>query len=211
MKKIIFQGKLGTLSAIGLFASSFLFIFTSSSLYAGITVSGGASIIMNDSTIILNCLDIDIESGGTINVGDGTLESVCNLSIDSGGDLIITTGDIEMNGTFTLDGIITIGSGIIDFTEDCGTTNQTGGTGDYDGDGTANGDDNDDDSDGMSDAWEIGYALNFLYNDAAEDADGDGYTNLQEYREGTDPTDSTDKPFPWEIFYPAFIKKNDDN
>ena len=32
------------------------------------------------------------------------------------------------------------------------------------------------------------------------------YTNLQEYQKGGDPHDSG-SPFPWEIFYPAFIKK----
>lgn len=45
----------------------------------------------------------------------------------------------------------------------------------------------DTDGDGMPDDWEIAHQLNPLVKDAAEDADGDGMTNLQEYLAGTDP------------------------
>jgi subtilisin family serine protease len=66
--------------------------------------------------------------------------------------------------------------------------------------------DNDDmDEDGMPDEWEEQNGLDPLVNDADEDPDNDGYTNLQEYREGGDPNNSA-TPFPWELFYPAFIK-----
>ncbi|MCB9759221.1 MAG: carboxypeptidase regulatory-like domain-containing protein [Alphaproteobacteria bacterium] len=46
----------------------------------------------------------------------------------------------------------------------------------------------DDDHDGMSDAWEEGWGLDTTRDDSAEDPDGDGYTNLEEYLLGTDPT-----------------------
>jgi hypothetical protein len=58
----------------------------------------------------------------------------------------------------------------------------------------------------MPDGWEVQYGLDPLVNDSSEDPDGDGYTNLQEYREGGDPNDSA-TPFPWELFYPAFTGK----
>jgi hypothetical protein len=54
----------------------------------------------------------------------------------------------------------------------------------------------------MPDSWEELNGLDPLVNDANEDPDGDGYTNLQEYMEGGDPNDSA-TPFPWELFYPA--------
>jgi hypothetical protein len=76
---------------------------------------------------------------------------------------------------------------------------------DTDGDGTGNNADTDDDDDGMPDEWEITYGLDPLVDDASLDPDHDGYTNLQEYKEGGDPHNSGE-PFPWEIFYPAFIK-----
>jgi hypothetical protein len=48
----------------------------------------------------------------------------------------------------------------------------------------------DSDDDGIPDAWEIAYNLD-PYNsaDASLDSDGDGLTNLQEYRTGTNPRD----------------------
>ena len=50
----------------------------------------------------------------------------------------------------------------------------------------------DTDDDGMSDGWEIANGFNPLNEaDAALDADEDGYSNLREYRDGTDPNDAT--------------------
>lgn len=43
------------------------------------------------------------------------------------------------------------------------------------------------DHDGMGDAWELDVGLDPTRDDSAEDPDGDGYSNLDEYRLGTDP------------------------
>jgi hypothetical protein len=43
------------------------------------------------------------------------------------------------------------------------------------------------DADGMADDWEIAYGFNPLLNDANDDPDGDGLTNLEEYEHETDP------------------------
>jgi parallel beta-helix repeat protein len=88
-------------------------------------------------------------------------------------------------------------------------------TGDYDGDGLTDLDEykrgsnptlKDTDGDGMPDGWEVQHGLNPLVNDASADPDKDGYTNLQEYQQGGNPN-SSDSPFPWELFYPAFVGK----
>jgi hypothetical protein len=51
----------------------------------------------------------------------------------------------------------------------------------------------DSDHDGMPDEWEKKYGLDPNDpSDAAKDLDGDGYTNLEEYLNGTDPTKSID-------------------
>ncbi|GIX07428.1 MAG: pectate lyase [Candidatus Poribacteria bacterium] len=47
----------------------------------------------------------------------------------------------------------------------------------------------DTDSDGMPDAWEEGFGLDPQDPaDGSQDRDGDGYTNIEEYLNGTDPT-----------------------
>jgi hypothetical protein len=50
----------------------------------------------------------------------------------------------------------------------------------------------DGEQDGMGDAWESAHGLDPSRDDSAEDADGDGYTNLEEYLLGTDPADDVD-------------------
>jgi subtilisin-like proprotein convertase family protein len=52
--------------------------------------------------------------------------------------------------------------------------------------------DADTDDDGMPDGWEVQYGLDPLADDASDDLDGDGYTNLEEYIDGTDPTQEPD-------------------
>jgi Thermolysin metallopeptidase, catalytic domain/Bacterial TSP3 repeat len=53
----------------------------------------------------------------------------------------------------------------------------------------------DTDSDIMTDGWEVEYGLDLRYRyDHVGDLDGDGWTNLQEFRHHTDPTESGSKP-----------------
>ena len=47
-------------------------------------------------------------------------------------------------------------------------------------------DDSDHDSDGLPDGWEIDNFGDFS-EDGSGDSDGDGFTNLEEYQNGTDP------------------------
>lgn len=49
--------------------------------------------------------------------------------------------------------------------------------------------------DGMTDGWEATYGFDPLDDQHAnEDADQDGFTNLEEYIKGTDPTDPNSHP-----------------
>jgi hypothetical protein len=50
------------------------------------------------------------------------------------------------------------------------------------------------DGDGLPNSWEYVHNLNGLLNDALEDADKDGFSNLREFLSGSDPQDDNDKP-----------------
>jgi len=74
-------------------------------------------------------------------------------------------------------------------------------TTDTDSDGTGNNADDDDDDDGMPDSFEIDNGFDQVNSDdAAQDADGDGISNLREFKAGTDPLDADSFPsglIPW--------------
>ena len=58
----------------------------------------------------------------------------------------------------------------------------------------------DTDNDGMPDGWEVQHGLDPLVNDANEDADGDHFSNIEEYQKNTDPNDNESHPprsMPW--------------
>jgi hypothetical protein len=75
-------------------------------------------------------------------------------------------------------GKVTFKAGIIDSPTDVGGWPEYRGAAEVDTDG-----------DGMPDWWEKKYGLNPNDpSDAAQDKDGDGYTNLEEYLNGTEPT-----------------------
>ncbi len=57
--------------------------------------------------------------------------------------------------------------------------------------GSAAGGGADNDHDGMPDAWETAMDLSPFTDDADEDPDGDGLSNLEEYLAGTDPLDAS--------------------
>ena len=48
--------------------------------------------------------------------------------------------------------------------------------------------DDDSSGDGLPDGWKLQYGLDLTTNDANDDPDGDGLTNLQEFYLGTNPT-----------------------
>ena len=50
------------------------------------------------------------------------------------------------------------------------------------------------DNDGMPDEWEVGFGLDPLTDNANEDSDDDGYSDLEEYLGGSDPKDPGSTP-----------------
>jgi hypothetical protein len=79
---------------------------------------------------------------------------------------------------------------------------------DNDTDGIGDNADTDDDNDDMPDIWEQEYGLNPVVNDANQDADKDGITNLVEYKQGSNPKKANQKPEPPVLLAPAHEMQN---
>ena len=104
------------------------------------------------------------------------------------------------NGCGTPD-VDTDGDGILDCKDDFPTSGTE--SEDTDKDGQGDNSDPDDDNDGMPDAWEITNNLDPKVDDSGKDRDGDGITNLKEYRSGTNPGDAASRPARAEARPPA--------
>ena len=69
----------------------------------------------------------------------------------------------------------------------------------------------DNDEDGMADVWEVNNGLDIKVNDADEDPDSDGFTNLDEFVNGTDPNNAESFPQGVEYFKYDFEQGVPDN
>jgi len=158
------------------------------------------------------------------NGGDGTNSRLENITLSAGSYYIeATAAQIDVSGQFSLDIVDELDSdsdGISDIREL--ELNMNPNSNDSDGDGILDSEeigdidnprntdgtdeidalDSDSDNDGMSDAFEYQNSLNYIDAiDAHVDSDGDGYTNLEEYNAGSDPSeiDSTPNTTPWDF------------
>ncbi len=126
-----------------------------------------------NTVIILSTL-ADVGSTFTGWIGGG-----CGVT----GDCVLTMDAAKtVTATFSLDAD---GDGIPDDVE---------GTDDPDNDGIPNYLDTDSDGDGMPDEWEHDNNLQPLFDDALDDSDEDGFSNLREWLSKTDPGNDADIP-----------------
>ena len=75
-----------------------IFIFSLSippAFSAGITIGNGATLTLNNALISMGCSDINIEDGGTLDMGNGTIAQVKHLLINNGGVYIPAIGNIS--------------------------------------------------------------------------------------------------------------------
>ena len=67
----------------------------------GLIIHDGATLILNDATLDLNCLDLTIEDGGTLDLGGGAVEECGILEVSNDVDLIWGTGEIDYCPNFS--------------------------------------------------------------------------------------------------------------
>lgn len=138
-------------------------------------------------------------------IGEGLTESIDSLLLSPGTYLICVSqwGDTPADGSaYTLTvtpsvGIDYDGDGMFDWWEEAffGSLGRNGAS-DWDGDGLVDVDEcsrgtnpraADSDGDRMPDGWEVEHGLDPLHDDANEDSNGNGRTNLQEYMDTINP------------------------
>lgn len=107
-------------------------------------------------------------------------------------------GSIEVPQEDDINGVIALygqdSDGVPDTVDNCPTVSNPDQA-DFDGDGEGDACDSDDDDDGMADSYEKSNGFNpYKAGDASADADGDGYSNLEEYLGGSDPRNRQSVP-----------------
>ena len=204
---------------------------------AGLIIHSGAELRLNASTLDMNCLGITIESEGLLDLGSGAVEECWDLTISGTGQLIGGTTffqycDDDSDGlpdsleedmcTNSLDDDYD-DDGIIDGAEDANHNGVVDS-------GETSPCLADTDGDGLQDGTEMGLSISDIgigtdeavfiadadpsttTNPLDDDSDNDGMLDGDEDKNhngalNSGETDPNVDDFPWEIFYPAFIKK----
>jgi hypothetical protein len=66
----------------------------------GLIIHDGAALTLNDATLDLNCLDLTLGDGGTLDLVTGAVEECGVLEVSIDGDLIWGTGEIDYCQSF---------------------------------------------------------------------------------------------------------------
>jgi len=145
-------------------------------------IHSGATLSLNNARVDLNCSDLIVQGGGTIDLGSSTVEHCGNFILHSGSTVIWGTGTIGLC-------VDSDGDGLFDYIEDIYGTDPNNP--DSDGDGLLDGEE-DANQNGTQDPDET---------DATNpDTDGDGFGDGAEVEAGTDPLDPQSHPstaMPW--------------
>ena len=183
--------------------------------------SNTIKIVITPMTISPAGLSLDVKETGTLTIKDGTppykvsnrypgvadaqinkITGVVTVTGLQAGDTTIVITDANRKTTSAIVTVLPLGDrdsdGITD--SDDAFPDDPNEWLDTDNDGIGNNADTDDDDDGMPDVWEtLVDGLDPLIDDAAQDLDGDGTTNIDEYKADTNPANSApDKPVPYQ-------------
>ena len=136
------------------------------------STNGGIQFAMNDDVSYM------IVPSSQANAIEAAFKNVQDGGPDSGG-----SGNLDSDG-----------DGVFDTADNCVNVSNADQA-DHDNDGQGNVCDPDDDNDTLPDTYEVANNLNPLNAaDAGQDADNDGFSNLEEFQAGTNPQDPASNP-----------------
>ncbi len=147
--------------------------------------------INDNCPLVPNADQLDTDANGVGDVcendtdGDGVLNDTDNCLLVSN----INQTDTDVDGEGNACDLDNDNDGVLNDTDNCPLVSNINQT-DTDADGEGNACDLDSDNDGIPDDWENAHGLDSLVVDSHLDADGDDYTNLDEYLANTDPNDA---------------------
>ena len=90
----------------------------------GMTVGNGVVVNLGDSTLRLNCNDLTIQNGGTVNAQSAFIETSRHITIDAGGTLDGGNAVIRLSGIWTNNGTFVPGASTVTFYTGCGFSHE---------------------------------------------------------------------------------------
>lgn len=119
-----------------------LFLIPDPRALADLVIGGGVRLVVSNGSLVdLHCGDLSLQTGGTLDIGDGGHMVNCgDVTLASGAALEEGAGTLTLNGVWRNDSdFVLADSGLCRFTTACGAENGAAGASDTDGDGLTDG------------------------------------------------------------------------
>jgi len=119
---------------------SFIFFYALPVSASGIVIGSGGAIKLNGQTVVMNCSDLTVKDGGSLDLGQGLVENCRHFTLEQGAAFIDGSGEMTLCGTWENNSDFQISAtSTIEFVPGCDVQFRVSGTGDTDGDGVSDG------------------------------------------------------------------------
>ena len=66
----------------------------------GLVVKDGSTAVIDGGTLVMNCQTLKVESGGTLTLNSGTIDSCCRIEVETGGTFTQVGGAVYWCSVF---------------------------------------------------------------------------------------------------------------
>ena len=116
----------------------FFFFYTLTASANGIVIRTGGTLKLNGQTIRMNCNDLTVKGGATLNLGQGLIENCRHFTLEKDAVFHDGSGEMTLCGTWKNNSSFQkSATSTIDFVPGCTVQHRVRGTGDTDGDGVS--------------------------------------------------------------------------